>query len=346
MRARQLKPGFFTNEQLAECSPFARILFAGLWGLADREGRLEDRPAKIRVHILPFDSVDVETLLCELASKLDATGAPAFIVRYEVDGVRLIQIVNFHKHQNPHIREPQSELPPPSPVKGTGPARGRHRARTVPAPGGHGTRIGVAPGEHQDGPASSLTPDSGLRTPSSLTPSPGATPPGGGGESAPGKAARFKAPTAAEVQSHLDALQETRFTGEEFVAHYKALGWKAGGQRIEDWRGKVDAWRVRRDRNADDVDAQHKRGGAPKPVGGLLGLKQHDVKAELHGTVCRCGRAKPAGFISCEACAERGGWIDEYRAFVGGRRPGAEDADPMDAEQPHEPWEVGDAATG
>ena len=40
MRARDIKPGFFKNDQLAECSMAARLLFPGLWMLADREGRL------------------------------------------------------------------------------------------------------------------------------------------------------------------------------------------------------------------------------------------------------------------------------------------------------------------
>jgi len=36
MRARNIKPGFFSNEDLAECSPWSRLCFAGLWLLADR----------------------------------------------------------------------------------------------------------------------------------------------------------------------------------------------------------------------------------------------------------------------------------------------------------------------
>ena len=31
-RLRTIKPAFFTNEQLAECSPYARLLYAGLRG--------------------------------------------------------------------------------------------------------------------------------------------------------------------------------------------------------------------------------------------------------------------------------------------------------------------------
>lgn len=105
-RARTLKPGFFQNELLAECEPLARLLFQGLWLHCDREGRMEDRPRKIKVQILPFDDCDVDALLNTLAEK-------GFILRYEVDGVRYLHVVKFHKHQNPHHMEPPSELPPP-----------------------------------------------------------------------------------------------------------------------------------------------------------------------------------------------------------------------------------------
>ena len=51
MRARNLKPGFFQNEYLADLPPLARILFCGLWCSADRNGRLEYRPKKIKAEI-------------------------------------------------------------------------------------------------------------------------------------------------------------------------------------------------------------------------------------------------------------------------------------------------------
>jgi len=52
-RARNIKPGFFKNDQLAECHPLARLLFAGLWCEADRAGRLKDRPKRLKVECLP-----------------------------------------------------------------------------------------------------------------------------------------------------------------------------------------------------------------------------------------------------------------------------------------------------
>ena len=88
MRSRDIKPGFFKNDQLAECSFPARLLFPGLWMLADREGRLENRPRKIKAEIFPFDDVDVAALLRELES----AGLIAF---YEVIGTRLLWIPQF-----------------------------------------------------------------------------------------------------------------------------------------------------------------------------------------------------------------------------------------------------------
>ena len=55
--------GFFTNDELAECTPIARLLFAGLWTIADKEGRLDDRPKKIKALVLPFDNVDCDDCL-------------------------------------------------------------------------------------------------------------------------------------------------------------------------------------------------------------------------------------------------------------------------------------------
>lgn len=105
-RSRNIKPGFFQNELLAEADPLARLLFAGLWTLADREGRMEDRPKRIKAALLPYDGCDVDGLLNQLAER-------GFIVRYVVGGIPLILVVNFTKHQNPHCKEAASHLPPP-----------------------------------------------------------------------------------------------------------------------------------------------------------------------------------------------------------------------------------------
>ena len=105
-RLRTIKPGFFTNEDLADLDPLACLLFAGLWCWADRAGRLEDRPRRLHVEIFPRRECDVDALL-------DLLAARGFIARYAVEGTRYIQIERFARHQSPHKLERASTIPPP-----------------------------------------------------------------------------------------------------------------------------------------------------------------------------------------------------------------------------------------
>jgi len=114
-RARLLKPGFFKNEELARLSPYHRLCFAGLWLLADREGRLEDRPERIKAELFPYEDAitvpAVHRILHDLA-------VSRLIVRYGIKGgarrvFRYIAVPTFLDHQSPHIREPKSEIPAP-----------------------------------------------------------------------------------------------------------------------------------------------------------------------------------------------------------------------------------------
>jgi hypothetical protein len=104
-RSRNIKPGFFKNEDLGTADPFVSLLFAGLWTLADRDGILEDRPLRIKAELFPYrDGFDINGYLTVLVS-LD------LIRRYEMDGLRLIYIPTFLVHQNPHHTEKSSIYP-------------------------------------------------------------------------------------------------------------------------------------------------------------------------------------------------------------------------------------------
>ena len=141
-RARNIKPGFFRNADLVELPVEARLLFIGLWTLADRSGRLEDRPKQIKMEIFPADSVDCD-------ASIDLIVQSGMLERYEVDGKRYLQVVNFCKHQNPHRDEKASTIP----------EQIKHGASTVQAPCEPNTNT-VAIG---------LNPESGFLNPDSLT---------------------------------------------------------------------------------------------------------------------------------------------------------------------------------
>lgn len=116
-RARNIKPGFFVNDELVELPFEVRLLFIGLWTIADRDGRLVDRPKKIKMEIFPGDDVDVDKALSSLALS-------GFIARYVADGRPCIQIINWDKHQNPHVKEAASTIP----------KMGEHQTSTRQAP--------------------------------------------------------------------------------------------------------------------------------------------------------------------------------------------------------------------
>ncbi|WP_079415262.1 hypothetical protein [Thiomonas intermedia] len=123
-RARNIKPSFFLNEDLAEIDPLGRLLFIGLWCLADRAGRLEDRPKRIKIELLPCDNADVDALLQALHDR-------GLILRYSADDRPLIQVINFARHQSPHHQERQSLLPAPASFEANGErVRGRPKANS------------------------------------------------------------------------------------------------------------------------------------------------------------------------------------------------------------------------
>jgi hypothetical protein len=141
LRARSIKPGLFKNEALGAADPLFTVVFEGLWCLADREGRLEDRPLRIHVEVNPYrDSAST-------VQALDWLVLQGFVTRYTHGDAKYLEIVAFRKHQQPHIKEAHSKIPPPQ------------NQGVVVAPDKHGSSTEVAALT-----PSSLTPDSGLLT--------------------------------------------------------------------------------------------------------------------------------------------------------------------------------------
>lgn len=150
-RARNIKPGFFKNEILGVADPLYSLLFEGLWVLADRAGKLEDRPLRIKAEIFPYrEGLDIEAML-------DWLHANGFILRYKVGSSKYILVLEFVKHQNPHKNETESEIPDPDKIGTTSEIIGSARA-------------------------DSLSTDSGFLKPDSLIPDSSSVPKGTGGK--------------------------------------------------------------------------------------------------------------------------------------------------------------------
>jgi len=103
-RTRSIKPGFFKNEHLAECQPLARLLFIGLWTIADSDGRMEYRPLRIKAELFPYESCDIVPLLSQLAER-------GFVRIYTANGRQYLDIPTFREHQRCHPSEQPDGLP-------------------------------------------------------------------------------------------------------------------------------------------------------------------------------------------------------------------------------------------
>ncbi|MGH4000223.1 MAG: hypothetical protein ACRDTJ_22500 [Pseudonocardiaceae bacterium] len=92
-KIRGVKPELWTDEDFTELSPFARLLWVGMWNFACDNGHLQDKSKQIKLRILPTDDVNCADLLREIEGQ-------GLIER--VDG--WITIPNLTHHQKPHKR--------------------------------------------------------------------------------------------------------------------------------------------------------------------------------------------------------------------------------------------------
>ena len=99
-RIRSIKPQFWTSEQVAECSPNARLLFIGLWNFCDDYGIHPASVKRLKMEIYPsddFHSEDIRRMIGELL-------ANGLIEEYEIDGAQYWRVTGWDKHQKPDTK--------------------------------------------------------------------------------------------------------------------------------------------------------------------------------------------------------------------------------------------------
>ena len=225
-RSRNIKHGFFTNDDLADVPPLGRLLFIGLWTIADFNGNLEWKPKKIKAQVLPYDDCDIDAL----GINLDKSG---FISIYSSNGDHYANITNFEKHQRPHINEKR---------KGTDiPEFTEKDAQAVDSKvvGTNTDSIGAnAPDSLFLIPVSrSLLP-----VPFYLIADPCKKETSKQGPDKSGVSTkRFIQPTLQEVTDYCKERNNT-VNPQGFIDHYEASGWMRGKSKIKSWKACVRTW--------------------------------------------------------------------------------------------------------
>jgi hypothetical protein len=105
-RIRTIKPDFWTDEKLTECSMSARLLFIGSWNFADDNGNLEASAKQLKMKVFPADNIDCQPLLNELI-------AHGMLSEYSVNDKKYLHIKGFKKHQVIN-RPSNSNIPQPA----------------------------------------------------------------------------------------------------------------------------------------------------------------------------------------------------------------------------------------
>ncbi len=107
-RIRTVKPELFRHEELFNAEKESglplRLAFIGLFTVCDRAGRFRWKPSAIKLDILPYDVIDIATVL-------DALVSYGFLVKYGLADHLYGCILSFPKHQVINNREKDSELP-------------------------------------------------------------------------------------------------------------------------------------------------------------------------------------------------------------------------------------------
>jgi hypothetical protein len=109
-RQRTLKPEFWADDALAELTRDARLLYIGLWNLADEQGRARGDARYVKGQLFPYDddlsAAAVDALLDDLAKAKK-------VQRYRSDGGSYLFLPNLGKHQRLEPDKTPSKLPAP-----------------------------------------------------------------------------------------------------------------------------------------------------------------------------------------------------------------------------------------
>jgi len=91
-RIRTIKPEFWTDDAITECSTSARLLFIGMWNFSDDNGNIDRSAKQLKMKIFPADSIDTEPLVQELIEQ-------NLVIEYMANDCLFLHIRGFAKHQ-------------------------------------------------------------------------------------------------------------------------------------------------------------------------------------------------------------------------------------------------------
>lgn len=120
-RIRTIKPEFWDDEKVGSLDPVDRLLFIGLWSMADDYGNGHGALAKVAGSLFAYDlERDPVETLARVSRGLASLSDAGFVTLYEVNGQRYFHVQGWSKHQKidrpskPRVPAPCETLATPS----------------------------------------------------------------------------------------------------------------------------------------------------------------------------------------------------------------------------------------
>jgi hypothetical protein len=106
-RIRSIKPEFWTNEKIVDCSTSARLLFIGLWTFSDDAGVHPASARRIKMQVFPGDDITSE----QVDQYIEELIRGKLLREFSENGEKYWHIVGFNEHQK--IDRPTYKYPKP-----------------------------------------------------------------------------------------------------------------------------------------------------------------------------------------------------------------------------------------
>jgi hypothetical protein len=108
---RSVKPEFFADQEITLLSRDIRLLYIGLWGLADEHGRLQGDPRYVKGQLFAYDD---DLTAGDIEKMLDCLIEAGKAHRYRVRNAVYLFLPKLAKHQRLEPAKVPSRLPSPN----------------------------------------------------------------------------------------------------------------------------------------------------------------------------------------------------------------------------------------
>lgn len=241
-RKRMIDPGIWSSEDFSKLTSFSKLVFIGLFSLADDEGRGKANPSYLKSMLFPYEegirSADIKKTLQEIASTMS-------VIFYTHDEKEYYALKSWGRFQTINRPSP-SDIPAPA-----SDSVSTHRGLSEDSVSAHGGLMTKRKEEEKEekGKEEKGKEEKGKKSSAGKPP------------------ARFVPPTVEEVAAYC-RKRGNGIDPETFVDYYRANGWIQGkGKPIKDWQACVRTWEKReKERSPTKEQAEQKEDWGLKDV--------------------------------------------------------------------------------